>query len=388
MNLTNLYSKTIKVLSRFLKNRRLTVILIFTFLLGVLCIATSELFLTPRSSLEEKLENIFIKLLFDIGMALMVASIIGFTVEQILSEHFENKIINRFRIIKRTDRFGLKDIFTNRQMAFDEIFEIAIPGANHQIRILGICVSLFHEANRESRRNNVYAQEIKETILKKLKEGCFIKVLNIKRYPEKEELKFYGITKGDFFSMRERDEDDPEDFKNGDRLKIIANKAHCYWINILVKLAESNKGKNPYERCEILKRLQINEYLALPSLSIYNIDYEMYVTPYLYKKHCFDIPTFKVYQKDKVSKKDNDLYSSYENHFKSALDASKPSIPTKFIQLLVDSPNETIKSYKEVLEKIKILNKEKLLKYPDFNQTPEFYRAEEQAIEEVIKSGS
>jgi hypothetical protein len=367
--------------------RRLVRITVGFFLIGVLLIAGSEYALITTQVAERSWSHVLLKIALDLGIAFIIASIVALIFEQLLSRERIGEISKLLGEHNEMEQFGFKKIFATRQMVFDELFEITIPNARHDLKIMGICVSLFKEARREPRPSTQSnAKRIREVIVERLLDGCLIQVLYLRRYPSAQELKNYGIAEGDFFSMRERDEDENMNFLHGKRLKKIANSSHGDWIQVFITLADRIKDNKAFRtkeaRSKLFNRLQIREFFALPSVSLYIVDQEIYVTPYLYKKHCSDVPAFKVFRKD------SPLYKSYESHFGAAWDNGEfttPAIPPEFIELLIDNPHQTLEIYRRKEEEV--LNdrqaQEKL--DPTYNESPEYYRVEENAIQSVLK---
>jgi len=331
---------------------------------------------------------IILKISLELGVAFIIASIVAVIFERLLSRERLVEISKLLGEHREMEQFGFKKIFKTRQMVFDELFEKTIPNAEHYIKIMGICVSLFKEARREPRPSTQRnAERLRELVAELLEKGCIFQVLYLKRYPSDEELQQYGIAGGDFFSMRERDEDEDINFLHGKRLKKIANDSHGDWIQILIRLAERTKQSTQYKteeaRRQLLNRLQIREFFALPSVSLYIIDQDIYVTPYLYKKHCSDVPAFK------VGRRDSPLYKSYEAHFAAAWDNrqfTSPAIPELFIDLLVKDPQRTLELYRQKEEEVIKQRQIKERQDPSYNENPEYYRVEETAIDLILKA--
>lgn len=366
--------------------QRLIRITISFFLLGVLLIAVSEVSLTYFNLTEANWKLIVLKIGLELGVAFVIASIVAIIFERLLDRERLTEISKLLGEHREMEEFGFRKIFKTRQVVFDEFFEKTIPNAVHHIKIMGICVSLFKEAKREPRPSTQKnAGQLNELIVSLIEKRCVLHVLYLRRYPSEEELNNYGISGGDFFSMRERDEDADINFLHGKRLKKIANDSHGDWIQILIALAERTTDpknaklyRSPDARQVLFDRLQIREFFALPSVSLYIIDEEIYVTPYLYKKHCSDVPAFK------VSRRDSPLYKSYEAHFAAAWDNKQfttPAIPEAFIDLLVKDPAETLRLYREKEQEALKQRRSKEKENPSYIENPEYYRIEERAIE-------
>lgn len=361
---------------------RLTRITIGFLVLGILLIVASEFLLILQQVPEKSWSFILLKVTAELGVALVVASIVAFIFERLLSRERLLEISKLLGEHNEMEQFGFKKIFATRQMLFDELFEKTIPNAKHHIKIMGICVSLFKEAGREPRPSTqANARRIKDLIVDLIISGCTVQVLYLKRYPSEDELNDYGIAGGDFFAMRERDEDEDINFLHGKRLKKIANASHGDWIQIAISLADRIRNEKRFKseeaRRQLFKRLAVREYFALPSVSLYIVDQEIYVTPYLYKKHCSDVPAFK------VARKDSPLYKSYEAHFAAAWDNTSftsPAIPEDFIDLLVKDPNAMLRLYKEKEDEANTSRHARERQDPTYIENPEYYRLEEKAI--------
>ena len=368
--------------------QRLIRITLGFFFLGTLLIAVSEFYLIYGQMTDKSWLYIILKISLELGVAFIIASIVAVIFERLLSRERLVEISKLLGEHREMEQFGFKKIFQTRQMVFDELFEKTIPNAEHYIKIMGICVSLFKEARREPRPSTQRnAERLRELVAELLEKGCIFQVLYLKRYPSDEELQQYGIAGGDFFSMRERDEDEDINFLHGKRLKKIANDSHGDWIQILIRLAERTKQSTQYKteeaRRHLLNRLQIREFFALPSVSLYIIDQDIYVTPYLYKKHCSDVPAFK------VGRRDSPLYKSYEAHFAAAWDNrqfTSPAIPEPFIDLLVKDPQRTLELYRQKEEEVIKQRQIKERQDPSYNENPEYYRVEETAIDLILKA--
>lgn len=367
---------------------RLFRITIGFFLLGLLLFIGAEILLHLQQLPERSWSFIFLRIAAELGVAFIIASIVAFIFERLLSRERLLEISKLLGEHREMEQFGFKKIFATRQMLFDELFERTIPKAEHHIKIMGICVSLFKEAAREPRQfSQPNAKTIRDVIGDLLIRGCTIQVLYLKRYPSEDELKDYGIIGGDFFSMRERDEDEDINFLHGKRLKKIANASHGDWIGILIGLTDRIKDSWQFRtedaRRHLFNRLQVREYFALPSVSLYIIDQEIYVTRYLFKKHCSDVPAFK------VARKDSPLYKSYEAHFAAAWDNvvfTSPAVPESFIELLVKDPHETLRLYKEKRDEA-IRGRHALEKQDQtYVENPEYYRIEEKVIDLTLEA--
>jgi hypothetical protein len=225
------------------------------------------------------------------------------------------------------------------------------------------------------------AARVIKTLVEIIERGCVIKILFLKRYPTTAQLRFYGISReGDFFFMRERDEDDQKEFRRGRRLKIIANHSLGCLIEVLLELTRRTQDEDIDKRQEILGRLQLREYIALPSLSLYIIDEEIYVTPYLCKRHCSTVPAFQ------VGSRRSDLYLAYNGHFEKTWEEQGDSsaISEKFVQLLVNKPKETVELYARLVEVIAKQEATLEHKKPEYVEDPDHYRVQEKAIKAVV----
>jgi hypothetical protein len=291
-----------------------------------------------------------------------------------------SEFVERHREIETA---GIRRIYPDRQNFFNDLFKRILQTTSHELKIMGICISLFREAERPQRKSRDWdAEHAVENILETIERGCSFKVLFLKRYPNEDELRRYGISaEGDFFLMRERDEDPDYNFTQGKRLKKIANRSLGYWIKILIGLAQRMQEFSVEDRRAVLNRLQIREYLALPGLSLYIADDEIYVTPYLYKRHCSTVPSFQ------VAGKTSPLYKAYDSHFESTWadeQFTASAIDGRLIQLLVDEPKETLELYEKKHEEIDNLHRVRMREDTAYLEDPECYRVEEKAIREVL----
>lgn len=301
-----------------------------------------------------------------------------------LSEQFGESYgtLERYREI---DEAGFRRVFPNRQKFFSDLFKSILESVNQEIKIMGVCVSLFTEADRPERISSRWSPDrTVKTLADLIEKECSIYILFLKRYPSVDELKKYGMTDGDFYLMRERDEDKDENYHYGKRLKKIANRSLGYWIKIFLELTKRTISDPVEKRQELLSRLQIREYIALPSLSLYIVDDEIYVTPYLYKRHCSTVPAFQ------VGGKESELYIAYNAHFEKIWtndEFTTPIIDERFIQLLAKHPQETLELYARKLEELLKQEKAKVDARPEYLEDPEYYRIEERTIEAVLGEG-
>jgi hypothetical protein len=292
----------------------------------------------------------------------------------------EQELIKRYNDIEEA---GFRKIYPNRQEFFNELIETILGNIRQELKIMGICVSLFRESDKPSRSINWDSDRTADSLINIIERGCTVKVLFLKRYLNSEECKYYGIgQQGDFYFMRERDEEFEYEFRCGTRLKIISNLSVGRFIRVLVELATRTQSENVERRREILNRLQIREYISLPALSLYIADDDIYVTPYLYRRHCSTVPAFK------VGGKQSDLYISYNGHFEAAWKSNETTaaIDERFIQLLVNEPKQTIQLFGKKYREISQREEAEVHKNPAYLENPERYRTEEKAIREVIEA--
>lgn len=320
-------------------------------------------------------------ILFEIGVAFLVAGVVASIFEGVLAKHRQDEILGVIDKNNQIKRFGFEKIYANRQEVFDQLFSDSLPHARNDVRIIGICVSLFKEADRVPANRHLTSQGLVDLIVSLIRRDCRFKVLLLRRYPTEEELALYGVKEADFYLMRERDEDYNNNFLLGARLKKIANLALGRWIDVLLALAEHTKGESLEERRRVISSLQIREYLALPSLSLYIVDNDIFVTPYLYKRHCSDIPAFL------VSGRETPLYRSYEAHFEVTWghnDLTREAISPAFVDLLIRNPQETLIRYEQCKVEVERQHKDRIMKDIRFLEDPDNYRIEEKAILAVL----
>lgn len=300
-------------------------------------------------------------------------------VGKLAEEHSrERELLARYSQIEDA---GFRKLYPNRQELFDELIESIISNSREELKILGICVSLFRESDKPMRSVAGNSSRTVENLVEIIKEGCKVKVLFLKRYLTTDERKHYGIgQQTDLYFMRERDEEFDYDFRRGRRLKILANISVGQFIRVLLELARQVRDWDADSRKELLSRLEIREYNSLPSLSLYIIDDDIYVTPYLCKRHCSTVPAFK------VSSRSSTLFTAYNGHFEATWNSrdTTSTVDRRFIQLLVDEPTSTIELFDAKYQEISIQEEAKVNKKPIYHEDPERYRLEEKAIREVI----
>jgi hypothetical protein len=350
------------------------VILAF-LVLGVAILSGAQAILILGAYPERSLFYVLLRIFFELGIAIIIASIVAFVFERLLSEERIRSLGKHLGRHQENEIFGFRRIYADRQEVFDQLFKESLPSVQHQLKIMGICVSLFKEA--EKGRPKVSSDRVIHELAQLLQRGARVQVLFLKRYPSIEELGRYGIEQGDFFFMRERDEDDDPDFLHGKRLKKIANRSLGEWIRTLLKVAEDTQNYKPAKRKALLKRMQIREYLALPSLSLYIADEDIYITPYLYKRHCSDVPAFH------ITGRNSALYKAYDEHFAvtwNNTDFTSPAISEDFVELLAEEPREVLKLFKKKHSDVR-----RQLKNED-SEDPEFFRDYERTIDIVMES--
>jgi hypothetical protein len=351
------------------------------FLFGNLCIGISQVFLIREVFAEKSLNYVLLKIIFELGIALVIASVVGLIFENWLSQE-RIRLFGRYvRRSQEIEQYGFDKIYEDRQEVFDELFNNIIPNATKgNIRIMGICVSLFKEAERGRGRSTRKLKDpelLIDQIATLLERGCSIQILFLKRYLNEDEHNKYRFNRdGDFYLMRERDEDYPPNDLHGKRLKKIANRSLGKWIEILLKISESKQKFKREKRREMLSKLQIREYLALPSLSLYIANNDLFVTPYLYKRHCSSVPAFG------ISGNESRLFEAYSEHFNVTWtdQSTTNAINDDFVRLLADYPEEIHsiykKKHKEALNNIK-------RKYNE--EDPDYYRDHENTIEAILQ---
>ncbi len=302
------------------------------------------------------------------------------TISSLLDQHSkERELLTRYGHIEAA---GFRKLYPNRQEFFNEFVETILENARDELKIMGICVSLFRESDKPGRASS--SSRTADSLLKIIRGGCTVKVLFLKRYLSEDDRKYYGVRKqADLFYMRERDEEFDYDFRRGERLKIISNLSVGRFVRVLVDLAREARDWDVVSRGKLLDRLEIHEYVALPSLSLYIVDDDIYVTPYLCKRHCSTVPAFK------VSGRPSDLFRAYQGHFEAAWNGSEaaPVIDARFIQLLITDPGKNIGLFDTTCQAIKIEEEAKVSRKPSYHDDPERYRIEEKAIQRIVNLG-
>jgi len=284
----------------------------------------------------------------------------------------------RFRQIENA---GFRLIYPNRQELFNELITCIIPSAKQELKVMGICISLFRESDKPVRRITWDSAKTADGLVTIIEKGCTVKALFLKRYPSADDRKYYGLgPRADLYFMRERDEEFDYDFRRGRRLKIIANRSVGHFIRVMIELARRSQNEGAAERTEIMNRLQICEYIAFPSLSLYDVDEDIYVTPYLNRRHCSSVPAFK------ASGKLTDLYAAYNGHFEATWKSAQASrvIDERFVELLAAKPKAIVELFESKVMEISDREEARVKKSPIYNEDPERYRIEEKAAQEIL----
>ena len=306
--------------------------------------------------------------------AMIIAGIVGVTFEIVLAKHRQYQIEDIYGNYAQMKHDGFEAIHSNRRDVFDLLLSDGIEKTEHELDILGICVSLFRKADAQ-RQPGISKEKLINSIKEKIKSGCKIRVLFLLRNPTATDLSEIGQ---DLYYVRERDEEDPTQFMEGRRLKTIANKSLTEWILILVRVAGETAHHTEPERREILRNLQIKEFMALPTMSLYILDDIAYMTPYLFGRRCSNVPTLS------FRGRSSQLYVTYKHHFDAIWnnnEQTRSSIRNEFLAALAETPNETIDSFHERYERIETHAKATLR-----NQDPERWRSAEKAMIEIAES--
>lgn len=291
----------------------------------------------------------------------------------------EREQFDHFRLIKSA---GFVKLYPNRQEFFNELFSSILKNASYDLKIMGICVSLFRESDKPL-RGIEWNTNRAANLLSELAMGeCNIKILFLKRYLSLEDRKYYGVgSQGDFYFMRERDEDVEYDFRRGRRLKIISNIAVGKFINVAIDLGRRTESLDIGKRRKIMNCLDIREYIGLPAISLYIVDNDIYMTPYLYKRHCSTVPAFQ------FTGPDTDLFKDYNAHFDAVWKngQTSPIIHPAFLDSLINEPTKTLGLFSNRIDEIRKEDEARIRKSPSYIEDPEYYRAEEKAIMQVVE---
>lgn len=317
-------------------------------LMGASLAITALSGIAPDSTL-----GLILRFFEELGMAGIIAATAAITLDSLLTTSRIREILGIIGPWEDARDIGLKQVVVNRKTAFREMIRHRIPHANNEIEIMGICVSLFRETRKlqRDRPGSTLLEDTVQSLVEQILKGCRVSVLNLCRYPTRSQRLNYHLGDADLYYWREVDECDPHELKylNPNRLKMIANEAIGFWIEILVRVAEQSYDKSQEERTNNLNRLTVKEYLALPSLSVYRVDDELYFTPYLVKRHCADVPGFLLVGVTST------LFKQYQNHFRQTIEDPLTStpIPQEFRRRLAHDPVDTAHTYRTILEKLR-----------------------------------
>lgn len=296
------------------------------------------------------------------------------------TESAERELLEQYHSITRA---GFKKLYPNRQEFFNELFSNILRSVKSEVKIMGICVSLFRESDKPLRGIEWNSGRATNLLIDLALHECNIKILFLKRYLSNEERKYYALgPQGDFYFMRERDEDVEYDFRRGKRLKIISNIAVGKFLTVLIELARKTQGLDINHRKKILNCLQLREYIGLPAISLYIADNDIYMTPYLYKRHCSTVPAFQ------FGDTNSDLFKDYNAHFDAAWKGSETTsiIHNLFLDRLINDPINTLELYDRKYIEVNDQELSRLRKNPKHLENPEHYRIEEKVISEVLKT--
>jgi hypothetical protein len=159
-------------------------------------------------------------------------------------------------------------------------------------------------------------------------------------------------------------------------LKAIANHALGCCIDLLVLAAERAAAKPVRERGDLLHRLSVREYMALPTISLYIVDDRMFLTPYLFNRHCKDVPTYE------IAGERTALFVEYRSHLEKILrdELTTSPIPSEFYTRLIEDPTGTVCRYRDAK---KLLNDRLKVQAPAIME--DFARIEEFAMRIVLE---
>lgn len=369
-----LSEKLIRIIVRFL-------------LLGMAMYVVPEWYFLSEGA---KLKSILLSTVQHLGEAFVIASLVGFMFERLMGEERLKEMRRISGMMEKFDKLGFKDIYDDRQEVFNKLFQHNLQELRGNLRIMGICVSLFRETDRASRAVHELTSKslIGEIVSAIIERKCEIEVLYLRRYPRPEELQRYsspaapvssGSVQADLYYMREWDEDGPN-FWGGKRLRKIANQSIGDWIKVYLELAKRTKALSEEDRREVIQRLKLKEYLALPSLSLYIADDDMYVTPYLHRRHCSSVPAFWIGGKSKP------LYQSYYGHFDKIWndDTTCWTLPYEFLEILIKDPGLAVASFEKKYRAIREEHMKRAEHDETYRESPEFAMAEEETVSYLV----
>ncbi len=357
---------------------------LFLILMGIIMVAGALTFTSLFHPDTHSLPSRVLELLNHLGMALIIAGFVAGLIERTIALQHHNRIEGMLGQSQEIAEAGFQRIYVSRQQLFDDLFHKILKKTKKEVRIIGICVSLFREASRPERLSELGVEQVVKDLCEVIAKGCLLKVLLLKRYPSAEQLERYGISRAgtaDFYYMRERDEERDDEFHQGQRLKMIANQAVGNLIDMYVVLAKRYQDSLVEERRTVLRRLEVREYIFLPSLSLYITDEDIYVTPYLSKRRCYSVPSFHLRGKETA------LFKAYNGHFESVWeneDFTTAAISKKFIDLLVETPQETIELYQKYVRQLSAEESEKAASDPSYKTHPLYHLVRERASELVV----
>jgi len=98
---------------------------------------------------------------------------------------------------------------------------------------------------------------------------CGLEVLMMRREPSPEDGKLHGLKSGSLFGMREFDEEGETEWHEPGHLLKIANASVEHWIEVYLSVAQRFTKRDSVERRKtVLRRIQVRDYLTIPTLSV------------------------------------------------------------------------------------------------------------------------
>src|SRR5947208_2306213 len=147
------------------RNRTPLFLIISTLIIGFFLLVSSILVEFWYRSVLPEIAKAFLHIFFEIGVAFIVAGVVASIFEWVLAEHRQNEIKNLIERDNEIKHFGFEKIYANRQEVFDKIFSDALPHVRNEVRIIGICVSLFKEADRRPSGRPLNSQGLVDLIV-------------------------------------------------------------------------------------------------------------------------------------------------------------------------------------------------------------------------------
>lgn len=297
---------------------------------------------------------LFYLIVKELSTACLVASIIGFVFESVTRSRLI-ETVERGLQLSGDRKYGVVKRYYSRQETFQDIIN-DLRDAKYEVIIVGICISLFKEAEDDK----VGAiRELQEVVRNAIMRGCKFTFC-------------YWWRELNNYALRERDEDGDLFNPNAHRLLIRTNQSiNDHVLPILFGLIR-NEGIKSDDLAKYLQQVKIVEYQALPVLSLTFIDDKLYVAPY-FAQRCSATPAEKIVGLDSFA------FKFHRDHYKRLALNKRSVIPPDFVLKCISKRQDAISLIDRLPQKRVELERQKQTEDPDR------YTAAEWVVNEIAK---